>query len=130
MSKNTVLTRLYCNDNRLKSLDVSNNALLANLACRSNQLTNLVMGNNTLLTNLDCRNNQLTNLDVSHNTSLYHLNCANNRFTTFELNALFKTLRLLDDWIYGMIFIGGNPGTYHCDRNIAWEKGWEFYDTN
>ena len=68
---------------------------------------------------------------MSNNTSLYHLNCANNRFTTFELNALFKTLPLVDYYYWGgSLYIGGNPGTYHCDRNIAWEKGWEFYNTN
>ena len=43
------LTDLYCRENQLSSLDVSNNTALTDLRCGNNQLTclNLKNGNNT-----------------------------------------------------------------------------------
>ncbi len=45
------------------------------LFCFQNQLTNLDVSNNTELTDLKCFRNQLTNLDVSNNTELIYLDC-------------------------------------------------------
>ena len=63
----TALERLYCNDNQLTRLDVSNNTALTELYCSDNQLTSLDVSNNTALIWLGCDNNQLTSLDVSKN---------------------------------------------------------------
>ena len=66
----TALEHLFCYDNQLASLDVSNNTALEYLFCENNQLTSLDMSNNTALTYLYCYGNQLTSLDVSKNTAL------------------------------------------------------------
>ncbi len=64
------LEGLYCEENQLSSLDVSNNTALINLNCWNNQLTELNVSSNTVLEGLLCADNQLTNLDVSKNTAL------------------------------------------------------------
>ena len=71
----TALTWLYCSENQLTSLDVSQNTALTELSCYSNQLTSLDVSHNTALTTLNCYDNQLTSLDVSHNTALTWLDC-------------------------------------------------------
>jgi hypothetical protein len=81
----TDLTTLWCTDNYLTSLDVSNNTALASLFCRYNQLTNLDVSNNTALVNLDCNTNQLTSLDVSNNTALSDLWCYDNQLTYLDI---------------------------------------------
>ena len=85
MSKNTALTSLQCDNNQLTTLDVSGCAALTFLDCHSNQLTTLDVSGCTALTYLICSGNQLTALDVSKSTTLTSLQCNNNQLTT--LNA-------------------------------------------
>ena len=54
------------------SLDVSQNPNLKSLYCGNNQIANLDLSNNTSLTNLD-GNNQLTSLNLNNNISLTYL---------------------------------------------------------
>jgi len=82
----TALTQLYCNNNRLTSLDVSKNTALTHLHCNSNKLTSLDVSKNTALTSLDCSNNQLTSLDVSKNTALTNLWCLSNQLTNLDVS--------------------------------------------
>ena len=82
----TALKYLYCNNNQLTALDVSQNTALKELSCGSNQLTALDVSNNTALKELYCGNNQLTALDVSHNTALTELYCFNNRLTALDVS--------------------------------------------
>ena len=49
MSRNTVLTELWCNPNLLMSLDVSQNTALEQLACLGNQMNTLDLTNNAEL---------------------------------------------------------------------------------
>lgn len=51
------LTKLYCRNNKLTSLDISQNTVLTQLDCRYNNLTSLDVSNNTKLTVLDCSGN-------------------------------------------------------------------------
>jgi hypothetical protein len=81
----TALTDLYCYDNQLTSLDVSQNTNLTVMWCDYNQLTNLDVSQNTALTNLQCGNNQLTSLDVSQNTALTVLVCDTNLLTSLDV---------------------------------------------
>jgi Leucine-rich repeat (LRR) protein len=60
----TALTKLYCYNNQLTSLNVSQNTALTSLGCGNNQLTSLNVSQNTALTSLYCNSNQLTRLDV------------------------------------------------------------------
>ena len=81
----TALIKLYCNDNQLTSLDVSNNTALTGLYCTRNPLTSLDVSTNTALTDLACQNNLLTKLDVSTNTGLQYLNCQENQLTNLDV---------------------------------------------
>ena len=69
------LTHLGCDNNQLKSLDVSRNKALEYLWCSRNQLTSLDVSQNSVLIQLHCYDNQLTSLDVSHNNLLERLYC-------------------------------------------------------
>ena len=89
VSQNTKLTTLYCDNNQLTSLDVSQNTELKYLKCSSNKITSLDLSKNTKLTNLLCDFNQLTSLDVSKNTALTELSCSTNKLTS--LNVSIKT---------------------------------------
>ena len=86
VSENTALTELYCNANQLTSLDVSKNTALTKLYCYNNQLTTLDVNKNTALTDLACKSNQLTALDVSKNTALTYLDCYANQLTTLDVS--------------------------------------------
>jgi Leucine-rich repeat (LRR) protein len=86
VSNNTALTSLYCSYNQLTSLDVSSATALTHLDCEQNQLTSLDVSNNTSLTSFGCSGNQLTSLDVTQNTALTQLQCNNNQLTTLDLS--------------------------------------------
>ncbi len=85
ISQNIVLTDFSCNFNQITNLDVSQNTLLTLLACRGNQLTSIDVSNNTLLQYFSCRDNLLTNLDVSNNPDLVRLWCFNNLLTSLDI---------------------------------------------
>ena len=83
----TALSGLFCYNNQLTSLDVSNNTALSLFYCDNNQLTNLDLSQNTALSKLVCNDNQLDSLDVSQNTALHMLYCWNNQLTTLDLSG-------------------------------------------
>lgn len=80
------LTDLFCPDNQLTVLDLSDNTALTSLSCSNNPLTSLDVSNNTVLTYLNCSNSQLTNLDLRSNAALTYLRCANSRLTNLDLS--------------------------------------------
>ena len=82
----TELKRLYCNQNQLKTLDLSKNINLETLNCMANNLTTLNLSENKNLTTLDCMANKLTTLDLSKNTELKYINCQVNKLTTLDLS--------------------------------------------
>ncbi len=82
----TALKILYCRNNQLESLDVSDNAALVELYCDTNRLTSLKLGNKPRLKILSCLSNQLTNLDVSEYTTLQSLGCSYNRLTSLDVS--------------------------------------------
>ena len=115
----TELAALYCDDNKLTSLDVSNNTALGLLSLDDNQLTSLDLGNNAGLVVLNCarnrlvsidvssnaaleflflKGNQLTSIDVSNNAGLKVLGCGRNRLTTLDLS---KNTSLTDVYCEG-----------------------------
>ena len=87
VSNNTALTHLFCEDNQLFSLDVSNNTALVQLFCNSNNLSSLDLSNNTALTLLQCYENELTSLDLSNNTALEWFSCHENQLTSLDLSS-------------------------------------------
>ena len=79
------LTDLFCSDNNLTELDVSENPELGLLICYNNSLTSLNLNKNTKLRSLNCNNNRLTVLDLRENKSLSWLRCKNNCLTSLDL---------------------------------------------
>ena len=86
VSENTALTELDCRFNKLTALDVSKNTALTILECNANRLTALDVSKNTALTELDCSFNELTALDVSKNTALTALDCSINKLTALDVS--------------------------------------------
>ncbi len=91
----TLLKTLSCNNNSLKSLDVSGCTALTLLDCsRNNYLESLDVSGCTALTWLYCNNNSLKSLDMSGFTALTTLNCCYNYLESLDVSALtsLKTL--------------------------------------
>ena len=94
VSQNTALKQLNCSGNQLTSLDISNNYNLINLNCSNNQLSELDISSNYELNILDCSDNELTELDVSHNSALTELNCSNNQLSLIEIWYVYDLVKL------------------------------------
>lgn len=84
------LTDLFCSDNNLTELDVSENPELKRLICYNNSLTSLNLNKNTKLESLNCNKNKLTVLDLRENKSLWWLRCNNNCLTSLDLRNNLK----------------------------------------
>ncbi|WP_111683809.1 T9SS type A sorting domain-containing protein [Winogradskyella tangerina] len=82
----TSLTELFCADNFLTDLDVSQNPSLEILDCSENNLNVLNVSSNTMLRELNCSNNNLLELDISNANLLEDLKCDSN-----DLNSLLTT---------------------------------------
>ncbi|MFY7740317.1 MAG: DUF7619 domain-containing protein [Flavobacterium sp.] len=86
----TNLTTLYCDNNLLSNLNVSNLSNIFSLNCSNNQLVNLNVNGLTELQNLNCQSNQLANLNVSGITNLVNLDCSYNQIVNLNLSDLFN----------------------------------------
>ena len=120
VSKNTALTYLSCGRNQLTSLDVSKNTALTKLWCYVNQLKTLDVSKNTDLTSLLCNNNELTSLDVSECTALVHLTCYNNQLISLNVskNAALKELECYKNQLTSLDVSKNTALTYlYCDNN-------------
>lgn len=118
------LRKLYCNDNKLKELNLENNKHLKELKCSYNQLTTLDVSHNVWLDTLECDNNgmeklnlgdsqleglfcpdnNLTELDVSKNKYLQRLNCKNNKLRRLVIGSPVYRLGM-------MLYLQGNQLT-------------------
>jgi len=86
------LNSLSCNNNQLKSLDLSNNTELAYLNANGNDLSSLNVNNNPLLTYLNVDWNNLTDLVVINNSQLETLYCSQNGLGTLDVsNNIYLT---------------------------------------
>ena len=87
---------LYCNGNKLTSLDISHNIKLTLLECQENLITELDVSKNLELKNLVCGDNKLTSIDVSKNLKLEELNIKKNKLTSIDVsvNTALCTLRV------------------------------------
>lgn len=95
VSNNINLTALSCGVNSLSSLDISNNLNLTQLYCASNSLTNLSLLTNTNLTNVNCSNNIITSLDVSNNINLTSLECNDNSINNIDVSNHPNIIRVV-----------------------------------
>jgi len=92
ISKNTKLKYLDCTFNQLTKLDVSKNTSLEELYCPTNNLTNLDVSGLQNLKILEFPYNKVTSLDVSQNTKLASLFTFNNKLTSLNLKNGNNTL--------------------------------------
>ncbi len=95
LSQNTQLNDLRCNDNQLTTLNVSTNTSLTTFFCYNNLLTSIVGLGNTNVNDLRCSGNQLTSLDVSGLPALFKLHCQINQLTALDvsMNSQLDDLR-------------------------------------
>ena len=86
LSENVLIWQLYCNNNNLSTLNVSGCVKLTDLSCDQNSLSALNVSNNIALTYLYCPNNQLSSLDVSNNPALISLDCFKNQLSSLNIS--------------------------------------------
>ena len=94
LSQNSELTVLYCQNNNLKSLNVGNLNRLEELGCNNNSLTELTVGGKSTLKSFNCSANALTTLDVSGFTALKSLTCHTNHLKKLGIGGC-KALEVL-----------------------------------
>ncbi|CAL2080476.1 T9SS type A sorting domain-containing protein [Tenacibaculum sp. 190524A05c] len=90
LSQNIALERLDCYKSGVKSLNISQNTELTLIQCFRNELTSLDVSNNTKLTRIDVFNNQITVLDLSQNLELTSINCAQNQLSSLDVSNNVK----------------------------------------
>jgi hypothetical protein len=120
LSQNTMLSDLRCNDNQLTSLNVSNNTSLTTFFCYNNQLTSIVGLGNTNVNDLRCSGNQLTSLDVSGLPALFKLHCQINQLTALDvsMNPLLNDLRCNNNQISSLnLATNSQLGILFCQYN-------------
>lgn len=88
----TSLTKLYCSQNQLTSLDVSNNLNLEVLNFAYNQITSIDISKNTSLHSLWFISNQISTIDLSNNSGLIQLDCQQNQLTTIDVSNIDNLL--------------------------------------
>ena len=89
VSKNLKLETLWCVWNSLNQLDVSKNKALKDLRCDYNNLTTLNVRQNEALEYLSTSDmrSKLNSLDVSYNKALKHLECMKNGLTSLDVSS-------------------------------------------
>ena len=80
------LIELYCQDNQLSTIDVSNNINLEKLDCDANQLSAIDVTANINLKNLQCSYNNLSSLDITSNSLLIFLFAGHNQISTIDVS--------------------------------------------
>ena len=128
------ITTLFCEDNRLSNLDLSQNPDLSTVYCFNNVLVDLNVNLNPNIVELLCYNNQLTSLDISQNTALHNVSCYANLLTSINLgtNTTLEFLTCYDNQLSSInttqnsnlksIDIGNNSLTsLDLTQNIALE---------
>jgi len=106
----TALTVLYCHDNLLTTLDVSNNTSLVELFCFENDLTSLTVAGATQLEKLAAFSNDLTFIDVSQNPALEEFRVQNNFLEYIDVahNANLTMMTAYNNLLTGLDMANGS----------------------
>ncbi len=83
----TAITKLYCGNNNLTSIDVSNNSFLEELHSYTNGLISIDVSQNLVLRKLNVGENSIFTIDVSSNTALTLLWCQYNQISSLDLTS-------------------------------------------
>lgn len=127
------LLYLDCQGENLTTLDLTKCPALMGLHCPENNLTTLNVSKCTALEVIWCYDNNLSSLDVSKCTALMTLNCSNNNLGVSALNKIYKDLPKAPQsnndgsGCIGCIDASYNPGYEASNKQIAIDKGWEFW---
>lgn len=96
---------------------------LETLFCNNNNLTNINLTQNTALKNLDCQSNNLISLDLTNNTELKWLFCMNNKLTSLNLrnrnNSFITTFNSSNNTLLAKIQVDDSEWS---DAHIGWTK--------
>ncbi len=114
------LRELYCYDNLITSLDVSNCIDIEVLNCYRNELTSLNLANCTKLEYLRCYENELTTLNVEDCASLNLIMCKNNMITSLDVSncSVIEELACNNNALTSLITTGCSVLKYlHCFEN-------------
>jgi Leucine-rich repeat (LRR) protein len=87
LSQNSQLIVLFCGKNELSTLNLTQNTYLKWVSCSENLLSNIILNSCNYLEWLSIWNNQLTTLDISQNSNLFYLNCDRNQLTTLDISS-------------------------------------------
>jgi spore coat protein U-like protein len=94
----TSLTVLWCDNNSLINLDVTNNLALIDLRCHNNSLSSIDVTLNSSLDNLSISYNSISSIDLSQNILLTGFYCFFNSFSNLDLTqTAVTTLRCHDN---------------------------------
>lgn len=87
VSHNPALTTLRCDNNGIRSLNLTGNAQMDTLSCSGNRLAELSLLANKDLSWLDCGSNQISKLsDLSANKGLHHMDISGNPINLVDLS--------------------------------------------
>ncbi len=86
VSQNSNLQILWCDSNLLSNVDITQNPNLISLVCGNNTLTSLDVTQNPRLNVLVCNNNQISSLNISQNITLSRFECGNNLINNLDLS--------------------------------------------
>lgn len=116
------LITLYCGDNPLENVDLSNNIALEVLDFYDNNLVSLDLSNNTSITQINVYRNQLTSLDLSNNTALEVLGCSRNQISSLDLsnNTAMSILFCDRNQLTSLNVKNGNNTNYNPIRFHTW----------
>lgn len=94
LSNNKELRGVWCSGNKYTSLDFTPNPELLWVYCYDCNLTSLNVSNNPKMAFVECNTNPLKTLDVSHNPELEHLTCGSCELTELDLSNNTKLAHL------------------------------------
>lgn len=115
------ITRLYCQDNNLASIDLSNNTELIVLYCYANSLSSLDLSNHTKLEVVSCYSNALTNLNLTNCTSLRLIYCLNNLLPILNVSDCVQltNLHCQNNFLVGLDITNNPLMEYlYCHNNL------------
>ena len=88
------LRDLFCGQNQLLTLDLTDLQYLQKINCPFNQINTLYVNGVITLNELICNNNQLTSIDFTTNLILKTLNCSHNIINSLNLSGLMQIISL------------------------------------
>jgi hypothetical protein len=91
------LQALYCRNNQISNLNVTQNIGLVSLVCDNNLISTLDLMQNSYLKTLVCGNNNLSNLDVTQNLNLIFIQCDSNQITILDVSQNLDLVGLYCD---------------------------------